>query len=373
MIKGGLLTFTWADNYGAVLQNYALESWIRDNFSDSIDFRTANYVGHVGAGYLPGTKYSLLHNRSLRDYLLVPARAVNRLLVNNHKKYTRSAFLAFRNSHLHLSETLGDKRSLKEWVDGLDFVVTGSDQVFNKKITMEDDDVYTLSLFNDDVFKIGYAISAGSLENIDQREREAMLTLDEVSCREEQLKEFIQKDRRDVARVLDPVLLQKREKWDELVDGMERPKEKYLLTYMLPADSNGYVKDICRKLGLKHYSIDWNARALGHAHICKGAGPAEFVNLVRNAELVVTASFHATAFCTVFHKPLICILNTNTSRITDFAKAVGIESMIHKTGDKDAWENSVDWAAVDERVENLRQFSESWLRDAIGKVVDGKN
>lgn len=371
-IKGGLLTFTWADNYGAVLQNYALESWIRDNYSGILDLRTVNYVGYVGRGYLPGAKYPLPHN-SFRDRILVPARIVNRLLARNYQKYAKSAFVSFRNCHLHLSERLTDKQSLKKWVDGLDFVITGSDQVFNKKITVEDDDVYTLNLFCEDVFRIGYAISAGSIENIGQMEQTALLILDEVSCREEQLKCFIQKGRKDVVRVLDPVLLQRKEKWEALVAGMERPKDRYLLTYMLPSDSNGYVNDICRKLGLKHYSIDWNPRSLGRAHLCKGAGPAEFVQLIMDAELMITSSFHATAFCTIFHKPLICILNTNTSRITDFAEAVGIESLIHKTGDRNAWENSLDWDAVDSKVETLRRFSESWLRDAIGKVVNGKN
>ena len=42
-------------------------------------------------------------------------------------------------------------------------------------------------------------------------------------------------------------------------------------------------------------------------------GPLEFLKLMENASFVITTSFHGTAFATIFHKPLLSVVQDTES------------------------------------------------------------
>ena len=68
-----------------------------------------------------------------------------------------------------------------------------------------------------------------------------------------------------------------------------------------------------------------------NSRLIKSAGPADFVNLFKNAEFVITSSFHGAAFSLIYNKPLLGVINKamqQDSRIESLLKIVGAENSI---------------------------------------------
>ena len=61
--------------------------------------------------------------------------------------------------------------------------------------------------------------------------------------------------------------------------------------------------------------------------VCADIGPLEFVNLILNAEAVVSNSFHATVFAIIFHKEFFVIERKEriNTRVNDLLKVFGVE------------------------------------------------
>lgn len=96
-------------------------------------------------------------------------------------------------------------------------------------------------------------------------------------------------------------------------------------------------------------------------------GPSEFLYLLRNAEIILTDSFHATVFSILFHKKFITFsregLNMN-SRIVSLADMIGKKNCINKYGDLDC-ENGIDYTRVDEVLKKEREKSINFLKKAL--------
>lgn len=98
--------------------------------------------------------------------------------------------------------------------------------------------------------------------------------------------------------------------------------EPFILVYILDYMYNPYpmVYDIIRKvkkeLGLKVVYIGTNKPDLTDKecmYVGDKIGPLEFLKLMENASFVITTSFHGTAFATIFHKPLLSVVQDTES------------------------------------------------------------
>ena len=61
--------------------------------------------------------------------------------------------------------------------------------------------------------------------------------------------------------------------------------------------------------------------------------PQRWLQLIRDAQYVVTDSFHGTAFSTLFHRNLFTVLDGNPEdgfnvRMSDFLKRIGLEQRL---------------------------------------------
>ena len=55
------------------------------------------------------------------------------------------------------------------------------------------------------------------------------------------------------------------------------------------------------------------------------AGPTDFLSLIKNAQFVVTNSFHGLAFCIIFKKKfIICPHSTRNERLVSLMESCGI-------------------------------------------------
>ena len=112
-MKIGILTFHWATNYGAVLQCFALQEYLRSQGHDVevINYKPKQYDDNVFT-FLRFRKFL-----NLDEYL------------RDRKK--ESALVAFRDSHLHQTKRICKCMDIVEIANSYDIIISGSDQVTN--------------------------------------------------------------------------------------------------------------------------------------------------------------------------------------------------------------------------------------------------
>ena len=123
---------------------------------------------------------------------------------------------------------------------------------------------------------------------------------------------------RDSEVVLDPTFLVNKNEWDEVASSPSKFRIKnYLLLFLLPGSIQlGTIKDyleyFVKGTEIQIVSIGNNIDKLkSNFKIISTAGPREFLWLIKNANYIVTNSFHGTAFSIIFEKNFYTLLNNN--------------------------------------------------------------
>ena len=267
-MKAGILTFHSADSYGAVLQARALVEVLHSLGHD------ASVIDYAPA-YL--TKpYRLWRN----DWWKHPVGTAKNLANSFAVARRRRGFQAFREG-MHLTPFPPE---------GLDAVIIGSDQVWNRHLNGGE----LLWFAHDPVFdhtrNIAYAASTGSVplpEGVD------FGRFHRLSVREPRLQAELAARGFASTLVLDPVLLAGKDVLDALADPCP-VKGRYVVAYEVI--DNPQVMEIASRFRLPVVRIASNPRLSGR----KQYVPGEFISLIRGAEHVVASSFHAVAVAKLY-------------------------------------------------------------------------
>lgn len=292
-MKTGILTFHFADNYGAVLQAYALREFIRNEYQEEtfiINYANDNLKKAYSINPFEVKEFKQIIKRVLR----LPICLSQRTKFNN-----------FRKNELKLEKKYVDASCFNTF----DRIIVGSDQVWNTKITYDDLN-YFLVETGLDVKKIAYAASADDCikeSKCIQKIISAWKKFDYLSVREMQLKEYIGNEQKLTCElVVDPVFLQSRDFWQQICTRRYNDK-KYILLYILKEnkDLEEIAVKICKEKEIDLYVIHPTARRISkNGKQLYSVGPKEFVGLIRDAEIIVSNSFHAFAFSIIFSKEI---------------------------------------------------------------------
>lgn len=110
---------------------------------------------------------------------------------------------------------------------------------------------------------------------------------------------------REALHLLDPTLIVNDDKWRNILSIRDKPKD-YALAYFLDRPSVLAIeslKAIKEKLNCKIIAIPYKFENIDYCDELVAAGPKEFVELVANAKVVCTDSFHGTVFALNMHTP----------------------------------------------------------------------
>ncbi len=320
-MKIGIITTHMADNYGAVLQAYALSTYVGKQTECDI----INYCP-------PYTKVNYRLKSKIRD----PKSALYYIFDSLHlqeKKRRRGKFNSFRNSYMKLSSKCISTEELKVLSLSYDAVITGSDQVWNPLLHSFDEN-YFLTFCPDSVRKYGYAPSFGVSELKENQKKIVKVRCEgfaDISFRENSgariAKELFGKD---FPLVLDPIFLLSREEWLNLMPNVAPAKPYYLCYYL--SDPQNSVKHVCKigkQDGVEVFSIGYSIKdPLNSAKKIYDLGPLEFLAYIYNAECVFTDSFHATAFSILFNRPFFTRIDgknaERSDRVITLMESVGL-------------------------------------------------
>lgn len=320
MKKIGILTYHRAYSYGAKLQAYALATYLA---SIGFEAEVIDY-GHIGE-----EKLRKIGTKSLKDFIVTTLCYIASSCAEPQRIQRFDEFLdMIPHSPVHY-----DKKDIAEANEEYDYFVTGSDQVWNPQYN-EGDLTYLLDFVKDNKKKFSYAASFGVSQLPDdtlQAYKPLLTAFNKILIREVTGKSLLRTQLGlDSQIVLDPTFLLSRGHWEGLANYPLSKPLKYILSFQIidrDAHYDAMLDYLHRKLGYEVIELKDSFRYKPWRWpIYAKAGPKEFLGLIKNAEVIVTNSFHATVFSILFHKPFFCSRNSFgfNSRMDDLAGGLGL-------------------------------------------------
>lgn len=370
----GLITIYHVPNFGSVLQTFATQTVLEKL---GCKCRIIKYVYPNDWHYSQGWKKSTLLYRSLRRYLGITSFSIKELKLQ-----------LFRLRRLHFTKTYYSLDSLlsENWAN-YDAFVVGSDQVWNPRFLLGDN-AFLLSFVPHGKPRYSIASSFAQKElpsHLVSKYRKELKQFNGLSVREYYGVEIIRDQLgidSDVSICLDPTLLLSRAQWLSALRittniNNSRP---YILVYMLryAFEPQPYIWEVvkhfqsrmgCDVIALAGYTKPEHALGINMKD-ATSSSVKRFIELFANASLVVTSSFHGTAFALNFGQPLISITPQDSSddRQSSLLNSVGASSSIANIGTNPNEINPVyDNSLVSKRIQELRMQSIEWITSNIVK------
>ena len=372
MKKVGLITIYHVPNFGSVLQTYATQVLLEKLGMEChiINYKYPNEWHFSQGRQKPTIKTIIGHLFGIKP---------------SHRKANK--LMDFKKKHFNFTKLYKSLDELKkaDWSD-YDMFAVGSDQVWKAHFTLGDS-AFMLSFVPDDKRRISIASSFASKNVPDkfiEKYKKYLGKFDAISVREHNGIEIVKNDLQfdySPEVILDPTLLLSKEEWMEIVPRSNfKKKKKYILLYMLTYafEPRPYIFEIIKHLqsqndyeviALEGYTP--KEQALGIEMIDKtDSSIPEFIDLFANADVVVTSSFHGTAFAVNFGIPLVSVIpeGNNDDRQSSLLKSVDLDCCItnSKTGISNIQPqyNKVETIS---NLDKLRKKSINWIKDKTNK------
>lgn len=324
-MKIAVITLHRVRNYGSSLQTLATQSFFEKmGFQvEIIDYYPERYTSVGLMKRLKNKSEKLKHN----VILLTGARVIMSFSYLK-KKITFDQFLK---QYIKMSEqTYRTEDELKRYPLESDAYCTGSDQVWNSHWNEGIDKPLYLSFVPSSKYKFSYASSIGN-EILGEEEANAVRGLlsdyAHITVRENKGVDVLDSIGVKAIQMLDPTLLFPMSFWVRYVTG-RYARKKYIVTYNLHHDKRVDVlaQKLAKEYGLSVYNISYNI----HDIVRKGKliwcpTVENYLDLIKNAQYVVTDSFHATVFSIIFHTKFFSIYPEEaSSRIRSILALTGL-------------------------------------------------
>lgn len=317
-MKVGILTFHRAVNYGAVLQAWALQTFLINKGYDAciVDYRCRAIEGNYKL--ISINKLLKLSFISSIKYFL--SRITHfRVILNRNQK-----FKAFISNRLHLVNM--------QKVHELDAVITGSDQVWNPFLTGGLDDYYFLNvdIFKDKI-KIAYAVSSEP-QYIDndflEKSSPYIQKIPNLSVRESNLKDKL--NIQDAIVCVDPTFLLTYDEWKVIGENRVAEGDYIFVFEVVPSIlTKRIARYLSKKYNLKIIFLSSGFKFLKRTtNLNFAIGPDEFVSLIRFARFVVTTSFHGIALSLLLRKQFVVAPTKHMNRQMALLKKFGLDVRI---------------------------------------------
>lgn len=369
MSKIGILSMQRIKNYGSFLQAFALKTIIEE-LGHEVEF--VDY--HVESPIVMNEAESktLRVFSKVADVIKGEGTIKQKLSFIKHKKNFNEKY----NKYLSITER-------RNYNPQLDVLVIGSDEVFNC-IQSNTNVGYSLELFGKDnnaKKTITYAASFGNttLEKIEKYGKKAEIgnllnNITSISVRDNNSGEIVKSlTNKDIEYNLDPVLIfdymnyiQKQNLDINLLNN-----EKYILIYAysgrIKKEESNQIKKYASEHNLKIYTIGGVQSCADKFIDCS---PFEVFEYFKNAEFIITDTFHGSIFSIVTHKTFLTLVRKssngsygNEEKLTDLLKRLDLESqMVYDLCDIDSHiHNEIDYDKVEKLISIERDKTKKYL------------
>lgn len=348
--KKALIVTLIADNFGNRLQNYALQQILKQRFK-----KVRTVISHL-ANIGPKTRFFWKFSPNTQ----IVALSILASLYKHRDIYSYRFYKRWQR-YAEFNRIIDFKKETKKF-DNYDYLFVGSDQIWNFVFQPDPDFVFLAS--SDNPNKVAYAASSGTLTCDDDKAvlAEYLPKFKAISVREDNTKEILADIvPQPVDVILDPTLMFSPSDWDRLA---KKPlwmseEKKYILLYTL--GNPPQAQTILDSLNAEGKFIVVNP--LDQNSDSFMSGPSEFLWLIKNAEFVVTDSYHSTVFSILYHKRFVILssLKNVFSRFETLCDKLGIA--LNDVTDCTTLP-SPDFAKIDERLAKERKLATDFLDKA---------
>lgn len=362
-MKIGIITFHRAENFGALMQCYALQTYLKNlgHQVQIVDYHCKHIdsVYHIFNPSVIFQKGEFIMN--LRIYL-------GRIRTWKYRWEKKKKYKSFRDKYLGLSHPIKHINQLPV----SDIFIVGSDQVWNISLTGGVDDVFFL---NKKMYakKLAYAVSSETYSYIEYANNRDVISsaisdFSAISVREISLRnELVKYTQKPIEICIDPTFLLTKDDYKQM---MACPKDDdYILVYHL-IDS-ALMSEIAHRISLYHHKRIIEVHAgftkKGEGEHIYNIGPTELLGYINNAFMVLTTSFHGLAFSIIYQKPFYVIDNGSFARQRNLLHALNLEDrIIGNVSDPSSCNvGEINYGLVEEKLQNMKEMSFSFLRNNI--------
>lgn len=380
MKKIGIMTFWFSDdNYGQILQSFALQKYLRNEGYDAFvikyyPFRKPKkwFVLFKIIRIYPVIKYLIKHFMQKDSY--------NKMSQLNAKRQ----FNSFRMQNINFSEhEYYGAKEIKSNPPIADIYIAGSDQIWHYNYLNEDGVPYFLEFGSNSTLRLSYAPSFRFVHIPKDREpllNRVLAKLDGISVREKSGIDVCKEVGQNAVVVVDPTLLLEKKDYSSFL--VPVPYKDYIYCYILNIETQEDIK----WSQIKEYSLFENLHLVvtvssGYHQMQEWFDNVEYsyssipewLSLIEKSRVFVTTSFHGVVFALLLHSNFIFVPLTNVSgsndRLVSLLEPLGLLNRIwDKNRDlKSIIYEKIDWEKVDKKIETYRQSSREWLKFNLSK------
>lgn len=369
-MKIALLTFHNAANYGAALQAFALQKALDDKGYENlyINYQNEHRVNSYSVSYFIVSSLKKGNFKSAMRYFVGSPFLLMR----------KSRFKTFYKKRLRSTKEIYHSFDEAKKINGnYSKFLVGSDQVWNWS-NNGGDHSYLLSFVTDNSKKISYSSSFGIAEipeELKEVYQRYLAQFSHLSVREQHgvslVKDLIGQTPK---LVLDPVFLLTKEQWLQNADS-KRFDEEFVFSYTnKPNQLEKFL--LTTKLDLRNkylYKLSRNIKI--NDFIAKGVrvkysmSPSKFLSVVRDAQLIVSASFHCVSMAIILNKPFVAILTGNKgkdARLINILSLLDLKNRIYTENMTEEEVNKpIDYKVVNVKINELKLASYEYLLNAL--------
>jgi hypothetical protein len=370
-MKVGILTFHRAENFGASLQVYALQQYLKSLHLNAIilDYRCMFMEHHydIFNPYILFSRWNFF--KTIPIYM-------NRLSMNKSMRQKHNMFQNFRQEHLKMS---GSFKHIKYDL-GYDAYIVGSDQIWRPMLTNGVNDIYFLNFpMAKHARCISYAASAESTSfpELRKHKKEISIFLNQfnaISVREKDLQiELSSYTQNPIKICVDPTFLLSKLSYEKLA--IHHKLNNYILVYHLFETHEGSVlaDKIAQKERLRIVEIHSAIRKYhsnnGHIHI-DVFGPQEMLGWIIDAKIIITTSFHGLVLSLILQKNVWIVDEGQNNRLSNLLKMVHLERRMISDSSGYHEDDFIDYLKVNDLLQQQINYSKNFLKVALN--INGK-
>lgn len=369
----GIFTF-WAshDNYGQVLQSFALQYFIRSKWHCKVE--VIRYFARK-----PLSKYVL--KKTLKEYIALICPFLKTDWAIEYRGTKKRNFKGFKKEYINYSSRICyGKRELSRFAEKYDILIAGSDQIWSMMLDNPNNCVYFLDFGTKKQKRISYAASFGQIEYpvvLKSKLRKELEKFNAISVRELDGVSICKACGYEAVQVLDPTFL--------LEEGVYRSftkknrSKKYCFLYILNITSEDdiYWKELQSFIHPENIvcttaSGYMKSKVLLNGVEYEDSTITQWLSNIAFADLVITTSFHGVVFSIIFHKKFIYIPLKGThaasnNRVLDLLNRLGLSQRILKDNTvlPEIFDNQIDYVSVDEKLSLQKAASIQYLVNAL--------
>lgn len=365
-MKIGILTYHRAENYGALLQAYAMKTYLQ---SLGHDVSFVDYWPQYHSDYFKLFPWQQFRKRSfLRKVIFL----FQLIIWAKTRIIRKKRFQKFMYEMLELQKN-PQYTNDNDKTENYDIVVYGSDQIWRKQ---------NLGGVGFDPWYFGEeniqankkVVYAGSMGTIDVTTKDneyvqkMMKNFSTISVREKDFQTYLEGLGVSSSLVTDPVFLLTKEQWRR-IETKSNINEKYILFYNLlnTPDSKQFAEHLSqiKNIPIREVNKRMSLCYRGKRYIST-ASVEKFLQLVDGAEYVVSNSFHGVAMSIIFQKQFYAVgMHQKSNRVKSLLQSLGICERFVEKNTMRIQDQNIDYHIVNTALGTLINRSKLYIQHSI--------